>query len=117
MSALDDHLFDRDGQPISWERYVELKSHPTYKRVGSTHVGEGLWVSTVWLGHDHGFGFTDRPIIFETMVFVTDDDGGSTGTEQERYATESEALAGHEQMVASLRATLNVFETEPEPGS
>lgn len=105
-------FYDRDGEPISSSRANELLSDPTYRRVEETTVrGESveLWVSTVWLGVDHGFGMSDRPIIFETMVF--DSNGGvadMAGLEQVRYATEAGALEGHRAIVADLRSALDL---------
>ena len=59
----------------------------------------GCVVSTVWLGVDHGFGRTDRPVIFETMARAN---GGASWDEDslERYTTLAEAEAGHKQTVA-----------------
>lgn len=74
---------------------------PEYQRVAETTVHQ-IWVSTVWLGLDHGFSFggDHTPIIFETMAF-----GPKSWSELEirRYATETEALAGHEEVVALAR--------------
>jgi len=97
--------FDKEGAPISMQRWGELRWHmdddgrvSEYARVGDDHVG-AVWVSTVWLGIDHGFGH-GPPQIFETMIF---------GSEAEfnpvcRYATEADAVAGHWRTVADLKA-------------
>lgn len=85
-------MYDRQGQPIhSMEEWVALLT-PENKRVAQTTVGQ-VWVSTVWLGVDHGFG-GGPPIIFETMAFVR----GVSYADLlcYRYATEAEALAGHQ---------------------
>jgi hypothetical protein len=58
---------------------------------------DGVSVSTVFLGLDHGFGH-GAPKLFETMVFGLDDDY------QERYSTWAEAEAGHARAVAIVRA-------------
>lgn len=104
--------YDRDGRPIDVETANELLLDWEYRRVAEDQVGP-YWVSTVWLGIDHGFGFGPEPhppIIFETMVFAT-----HRNTEREtlgpdldcrRYTTEEEARAGHEEMVLLVRATL-----------
>lgn len=60
---------------------------------------EPVCVSTVFLGIDHGFGFSERPVLFETMVF-----GGLFDQEQWRYCTWDEAAAGHKAVVAQLMA-------------
>lgn len=92
--------YDRQGNPISMEEWVE-GLRPDNKRVASTTVN-GVWVSTVWLGLDHGWG-SGPPIIFETMAFARGLGFGEL--DSRRYATEEEALAGHEAVV--LRARLH----------
>lgn len=113
--------FDRKGQPIDSEKWAELRENRDYSVVMQTPLDNGFWVSTVWLGMNHGFGST-VPIVFETMVFEINrgcrklvdmsDLPGWTGPpswtyeqrikdfDQKRYATEEEALAGHQRMVA-----------------
>ena len=89
--------YDRDGQPISQDEWIERWGRGIdYRQVARTTVDESD-VSTVWLGLDHGFG-RGRPLIFETMVF-----GGPLSDECWRYSTECEALAGHAKMVERLR--------------
>lgn len=103
--------YDRDGVPISLERWAQLKEQYDYAVVEKTFV-EAVEVSTVWLGIDHNF-LGGTPIIFETMLFTRDlipttlfgrvelvrDDFGY----QWRYATEASARAGHWRIVHSLR--------------
>jgi uncharacterized protein YcaQ len=65
----------------------------------------------VWLGLDHSFGF-GQPLIFETMIhsltlyphnfFGRLHLGPEWDDYQERYSTETEAVAGHEQLVRTL---------------
>lgn len=90
--------FDRDGQPVSIQEWTDLRSSEEYIRVASTYgPGERWWVSTVWIGIDMGFRRSGPPVIFETMVF-----GGPLTDECFRYATEAEAHAGHEVIVATV---------------
>ena len=58
-------------------------------------VGDGVEVSTVFLGRDHSFPGQPGPILYETLVF-----GGEHVLKMERYATREQALEGHERMVA-----------------
>lgn len=62
------------------------------------HVGHdmrnGIRVSTVFLGLDHGFG-PGAPVLWETMIF-----GGPHDEYQERYTSYDDALAGHARAVA-----------------
>jgi hypothetical protein len=101
-------LYDRDGNPITMEQWNTLLGNFDYKIVRQTQIGP-YWVSTVWLGLDHNY-FSSPPLIFETMVFgVTRDDPmlDTLGPDIEcvRYATEEQAIAGHEEMCTLIRAT------------
>ena len=97
--------YDKAGLPITAEEWGKLRHDEdgglsAYARIGETNIADGLvWVSTVWLGIDHGFGRTSAPLIFETMIF-----GGRYDECQWRYATRAEAEAGHERVVEALRA-------------
>lgn len=101
------YAYDKLGQPISIERYGELRMLPDYYRVGLTDVGP-YQVSTVWLGFDHRFGIDiGAPIIFETMVFADNPDveRPPIDVDSMRYCTEDQARAGHEEIVTLIRAT------------
>jgi hypothetical protein len=76
--------FDRAGQPISEVDFTMKQASQDYKQVRwSGEANMRGWISTVWRGV--------RPGLFSTRVYPA-------GTEQ-RYETEAEALAGHQQMV------------------
>jgi hypothetical protein len=118
--------FDRKGTPIDWRKAGELLEDRSYAVVKQTSLDNGYWVSTVWLGLDHGFGDDGPPLIFETMVFERyrgakkkidfSDMPNWNGPKKpwvmradmsdldcERYPTEEAALAGHRQMVEKWR--------------
>jgi hypothetical protein len=91
--------YDRNGEPISFRTWCRLRELGIdYLRLAAETIGP-YWVSTVWLGLDHGFrcpNFPDFPrLIFETMVFK----GKEGDLDCRRYSTEEEALAGHARMV------------------
>jgi hypothetical protein len=92
--------YDREGKPLtSWRARVGIE-----KRVAETTLPDGKWVSTVWLGLDHGYG-SGPPLIFETMVFAAK--GSEITSFMDlycvRYSTEAEARAGHERVVAAVK--------------
>lgn len=100
--------YDRAGKPIAMEQANELLADPDYRRVAEDTIGP-YWVSTVWLGLDHGFMRNGVPIIFETMVFLDpaiNDDSLSHDLDCDRYPTEAAALKGHEAMCTLIRATV-----------
>ena len=74
---------------IRWAVWYE---DPDDRRVAKDER-DGVQVSTVFLGLDHGWG-DGPPILFETMIF-----GGPHNKYQERYATWEEAEAGHARAV------------------
>jgi hypothetical protein len=106
-----DLTYARDGRPIGVAEWGRLSSQDDYRVVAQEQIGP-YFVSTVWLGLDHGLGRTERPILFETMVFVPEHANDfSLATDTHRYCTESEAIAGHADVVATIRAT-STFEAE-----
>jgi len=84
--------------PVKSDDLNDLRIGTDEWRVAKTDLPGDVFVSTVFLGLDHGFGRPGPPILFETMVF-----GGPMDDYQERYATWDEAEAGHERIVALAR--------------
>jgi len=90
--------YDRNGEPLADTAAWGVLFHDrSYQRVARTVLPSGILISTVWLGIDHNFSGNGPPIIFETMVF--DSEESLTDLDVCRYATEVEALFGHEVMV------------------
>jgi len=92
--------YDRDGNPMDMMDYSRQFANMEYKRVKETTLPDGTWISTVWLGIDHHFG-DGPPLIFETMVFSSQED--MADHDCERYSTLAEAEAGHTAMVAKWK--------------
>jgi hypothetical protein len=89
------------------ECWAYTQEHGRNFIIDKTHIGD-IEVSTVFLSHDHNYGFADtRPILFETMVF-----GGEWESWQWRYASLAAAKAGHDRVVAALTAGENLGEIE-----
>lgn len=102
--------YDRQGRQRDYTDVLHSEILPAqdrgedYHRVAWTDLDDQeVCVSTVWLGLDHQHG-NGLPLIFETMVF-----GGFLNERMERYSTETEALEGHEEMVA-LAQTVHATE-------
>ncbi len=94
---LDGHEVVGTNDVMAWGKMLEdLEA----RRVGETYV-RGVRISTVFLGMDHSFGTGGPPIVFETMIF-----GGALDHEQWRYATWSEAEAGHALAVEKVKAAM-----------
>ena len=54
---------------MTWARWFEEND----RRIRATQIKrgvvEGPWVSTIFIGLDHRFGFDGPPLLYETMVF------------------------------------------------
>lgn len=95
---IEGHDVVEEPDYFKWAQWFET-SMPA-RIVGHTQVG--AWaISTVFLGLDHNFSRQGPPILFETMAFGPD---GADGDEQQRWATYSDAVAGHRRWVEEYRA-------------
>jgi hypothetical protein len=90
---------DQTRQVSMAESAQWLETHRAEKRIDLTEVGD-VEVSTVFLGLDHGWD-DGPPVLFETMTFGG---GQDTNEWQWRYTTRAAAQAGHDAIVAALRA-------------
>jgi hypothetical protein len=124
---------DRAGNALTleeWAALIESDRSGTYKRVARTELGDGTYLSTVWLGLDHQFLPGGPPLIFETMRFEGElhttklrnpatgrltvfnthasrefpDPNSRDSVDQLRYSTEEEALESHARVVALIEA-------------
>lgn len=77
------------------------------RQVRSTSLGV-VWISTVFLAVDHSCTSNGPPVLWETMVFSHEDMPASEEIAyyQRRYGSRLEAVAGHEEVVAEVRAFL-----------
>ncbi|WP_104150985.1 hypothetical protein [Mycobacterium intracellulare] len=89
LEALSNGTATAGGLVVGW--WSNRGSNP------KLHRDAELIVSTVWLGMNHAWD--GGLAIFETMIF-----GGDYSEYQMRYATEAEALAGHQRTVDDLLA-------------
>ena len=121
------YILDAEGNVVPefdlhvWAAWMERKDRKLASDTIETPKGPRL-VSTVFLGLDHRFGGGGAPVIFETMTFrpmtgqeikardrLFKSDTGWEWTEDdefpmERYCSLQEALKGHDEAVAKLRA-------------
>ena len=91
-------FYNRQGGQVNLFAWAAQFDHD--RRVAEDTLPDGTYISTVFLGLDHQFG-EGPPLIFETMVFSSEDD--SNELDVDRYSTETEAQAGHVVMVATWR--------------
>lgn len=94
--------YDPDGNPISGDEYKEL-FHRRYEDLSDrswwrrrTDLGDGVCVSTAWLGIDHAY--MGPPLFWETMILREGD-----GRREWHYSSREAAFAHHEWVVTALR--------------
>jgi hypothetical protein len=95
-ATLDEH---KNVVPCTHEEFVAWRCFDIDNRRVAEWRCRDVYVSTVFLGMNHGFG--TEPLWFESMVF-----GGEMDDEQRRYSTWAEAVAGHNELVAEVEATM-----------
>ncbi len=89
--------YDRAGVSISRLEWMDKFSNKEYMSVCSTFVGS-IYISTTWLGINHGLGFDGPPLIFETMVFGYSDEEDF----MKRHVNEESARLYHYKAVQHL---------------
>lgn len=83
---------------MEWATYYQTAD----RHVANTRIGS-IWISTVFLGLDHGYDPRQPPVLFETMIFG----GGELNETQMRYCTWDEAEAGHQDCVETVQAMVD----------
>lgn len=123
------YILDEDNNPvpendlITWATWYEANTEQC--RVGDTSFTEKIRISTVFLSNDHSFGNDPLPVLYETMVFASDEvlarllelseqDDRSIFSQifggvdiQKRYHTRAEAQQGHENMCTFIEICLH----------
>jgi len=102
------YILDDDGQPEPCDdvlTYGRWFADVNNRKVALSDVPGGQ-VSTIFLGIDHSHHWHREhvPILWETLIM-----GGTYHGCGDRYCTRSEAIAGHERIVANLRAGLTPY--------
>ena len=103
----DDGVYEE----IDLEDYAEyIKEH---KVIQQDKVGH-LFISTVWLGLDHGYG-DEEPQIYETMIFDNNEESPSYPDQyQVRYSRWKSALKNHRRILELVQAFVSSSITAEE---
>jgi hypothetical protein len=86
----EDHSV-RECDLCEWSEQFEQMSLSKQRHIAEDLI-DGKIVSTVWLGLNHNY-FGGVPLIFETMIFESEDSGSDIFCD--RYSTWDEAVEGH----------------------
>lgn len=98
--TLDEHRNPVQADAGAWEA-MRRRGETFLRR--DDGVVDDLEVSTVFLGLDHRYYRCDGPpILWETLVFGPEDHPWTH--HMERYSSEADAIAGHERIVAAIKA-------------
>lgn len=103
------YCYDLALNKISWREGSELMADHVARQVGYTEWEGGWWVSTVFLVIDHGFGLTDKPVLWETMAF------NPSGYEEyltRRYTSREDAEHGHAEVVGQVQVAMTGLPVE-----
>lgn len=105
--------FDKAGEPIEIEEFVEKCEDDTYRTIGYDIDREhDIAISTVWLGVRMNLVLFGPPLIFETMVF-----GAPYEMKSVRYCRELDAIEGHRRTVEDVLARRPLwYAADEEPG-
>lgn len=101
------YILNERGEPEPCDdlmRWAQFFNDGNARRVAFDYAGDGVEVSTVFLGIDHRLG-PGAPLLFETLIF-----GGEYDETCRRYSTRAEAQAGHAAVVAALVAGRDPWE-------
>lgn len=89
----------REFDLLKWAMWFETADRRVCETILGTLNGE-IRVSTVFLGLDHNFSGSGRPVLFETMIF-----GGQHNNEMVRTSTWAKAEAAHKYMIEVAKET------------
>jgi hypothetical protein len=92
-----------DGvRPVPLESFPFIFQDKETRRVAFTEISKDIEVSTVFIGIDHSHGNSEKPILFETLVF-----GGEMDGVMRRYSSWFEAEQGHQLIVDKIRKSIS----------
>jgi hypothetical protein len=100
------YLLDADGEPVgtedvlAWAQWFEATRTDISRIVRQDLDAASVGVSTVFLGLDLQY-LSGPPVLWETLVFGSPLDG-----EMRRYTSKADAIRGHAEMLARVRAAL-----------
>lgn len=95
------YIFDKNFNPVKANLEEWSKFFGDFdKRVVKQDTVNGVFISTVFLGLDHGHN-SDKLLLWETMCFS---DNQNYEGYQERYSSYEDALKGHVFALSMIRA-------------
>jgi hypothetical protein len=89
------YTLNEKGEPVPIKNLFEIGDREKF-RVSYTRIF-GTVISTVFLGVDHNYGKTGKPILWETMIFHN-----GHGDYQKRYTSKADAVLGHREAVRKV---------------
>lgn len=96
------HYLERGGQAVpvtllEWAEWFEHRKPGESWQIAKDEF-DGWTVSTVFIGLDHSMG-EGPPLIYETLA-----NGPNENEHGNRYSTRQQAIAGHAEIIAAIKA-------------
>jgi hypothetical protein len=94
------YILDENGEPVSernerkWKRWHRENMERKFVRES---FRSGFRFRTMFLGQDMSFGQSEKPVLWETLVFNRE--VSPRGLERQRYSSREDALIGHDKLV------------------
>lgn len=98
------YMLDDDGEPVPvadvllWAAWFETADRVVKQDYDESAAGR-VGLSTIFLGIDSDYTGSGVPVLWESLIFGTPLDGT-----MRRYTSRADALAGHAELLAELRA-------------
>ena len=100
-----DYILDDDDRPVPSDPIAGARwrhAHRERLRVGRDRVAGDQELSTIFLGLDHGYDLDGPPVLWETAIISTHEDGNTDTDIVARYTTIEQARMGHATCIAML---------------
>lgn len=107
--TLEEEPLDSFEDYVAYVGKVGTEDYDRRRIIGQNEVGAYL-VSTVFLTVNHAIDEDDPPLLYETAIFINNDNYGEDDNWneiKERYSTRSAAEAGHVRWLAWAKTDLN----------
>lgn len=101
----DTYTLDDSGNPVlerDQQHFGEWFECAENRIIKQDDLGNGVSVSTVFLGFDHRMSGRGPPMLWETMIF-----GGRHNDYQKRYSSKAAALQGHNAALALAKGQVS----------
>lgn len=94
---LENNIVRPCNDPKEWSKWRSLSDNWIIKQDSFKNSKGKFFLSTVFLGLDHGHYLNEKPILWETMLFNKSNNDKDEG--QWRYSSKEDALSHHNDLL------------------